>query len=209
MIQRAQDANARLRKGYPKGFALDATHHPHVTMLQQFVRTADLDRVLRRASQRCWPQRPTGWKLKAIQKLYLPLSADGLAGIVIEPTANLTGCKVEHYAMAPFTVEPDGTSAAFFTTDDGRDIQRSPIDYVGPFCAQSSAGQKFNPHVTTGEGRADLKQNARRAVRNVHVLADRSIDLPAWQFWNGPKATQGLGVEALRPFCVVNVRFGS
>ena len=30
---------------FPKGFALDATHHPHVTMLQQFVRTPDLDKV--------------------------------------------------------------------------------------------------------------------------------------------------------------------
>jgi hypothetical protein len=35
MIQHAQAANARLLKAFPKGFALDATHHPHVTMLQQ------------------------------------------------------------------------------------------------------------------------------------------------------------------------------
>ena len=38
MIQHAQADNARLLKAFPKGFALDATHHPHVTMLQQFVR---------------------------------------------------------------------------------------------------------------------------------------------------------------------------
>jgi hypothetical protein len=37
MIQHAQADNARLLKAFPKGFALDATHHPHVTMLQQFV----------------------------------------------------------------------------------------------------------------------------------------------------------------------------
>ena len=45
MIQHAQADNARLLKVFPKGFALDATHHPHVSMLQQFVRTADLDKV--------------------------------------------------------------------------------------------------------------------------------------------------------------------
>ncbi len=45
MIQHAQAANARLLKSFPKGFALDATHNPHVTMLQQFVRTADLEKV--------------------------------------------------------------------------------------------------------------------------------------------------------------------
>jgi hypothetical protein len=41
MIQHAKDANARLLKSFSKGFALDETHHPHVTMLQQFVRTDD------------------------------------------------------------------------------------------------------------------------------------------------------------------------
>ena len=45
MIQHAQADNARLLKAFPKGFALDATHHPHVTMLQQFVRTADLEKI--------------------------------------------------------------------------------------------------------------------------------------------------------------------
>ena len=45
MMQRAEAANARLLKVYPKGFALDETHHPHVTLLQRYVRTADLDKV--------------------------------------------------------------------------------------------------------------------------------------------------------------------
>jgi hypothetical protein len=31
MIQHAKAANARLLKDFPKGFALDATHHPHVS----------------------------------------------------------------------------------------------------------------------------------------------------------------------------------
>src|SRR5262249_4373028 len=30
MIDHAQAANERLRKDFPKGFALDATHHPHI-----------------------------------------------------------------------------------------------------------------------------------------------------------------------------------
>src|SRR5271155_4100359 len=45
MIQHAMDANARLRKSFPKGFALDEPHHPHVSMLQQFVHTDDLDKI--------------------------------------------------------------------------------------------------------------------------------------------------------------------
>ncbi len=45
MIKHAQAANARLRQDFPNGFALDATHNPHVTLLQQFVRTADLEQL--------------------------------------------------------------------------------------------------------------------------------------------------------------------
>src|SRR5712671_7361431 len=51
MLQHAQADNARLLKAFPKGFALDATHHPHVTMLQRYVRTADLDKVYAAANQ--------------------------------------------------------------------------------------------------------------------------------------------------------------
>jgi hypothetical protein len=45
MLQHAMAANARLLKSFPKGFTLDETHRPHVTMLQQFVHTDDLDKV--------------------------------------------------------------------------------------------------------------------------------------------------------------------
>src|SRR5664279_6248630 len=37
MLQNAAANNARLLKEYPKGFALDETHTPHITMLQCFV----------------------------------------------------------------------------------------------------------------------------------------------------------------------------
>ena len=50
MVQHAKDANARLLKSFPKGFALDETHHPHVTVLQQFVRTDDLDKIFAAAN---------------------------------------------------------------------------------------------------------------------------------------------------------------
>jgi hypothetical protein len=45
MLQHASALNARLRGDFPKGYALDATHRPHVTLLQRYVRTADLPKV--------------------------------------------------------------------------------------------------------------------------------------------------------------------
>jgi hypothetical protein len=45
MLRHAAALNARLRLSFPKGYALDASHRPHVTMLQRYVRTADLPKV--------------------------------------------------------------------------------------------------------------------------------------------------------------------
>jgi 2'-5' RNA ligase len=149
MIQRAKAANARLLKAYPKGFALDATHQPHITMLQQFVRTAELDSVYAAADKVLANYKPTTWRLKAFKYYYIPDPPIGIAGIVIEPTEDLIKLQQELLdAVAPFTVKT-GTTAAFVTTEEGRDIQQSLIAYVANF-ASIGAGKKFNPHVTTG-----------------------------------------------------------
>jgi 2'-5' RNA ligase len=151
MMQHAQADNARLLKAFPKGFALDATHHPHVTMLQQFVRTADLDKVYAAAYKVFASEKPTSWKLKAFKYYYIPSPPIGLAGIVVEPTADLHRLQQELIdAVTPFTVKT-GTPAAFMSTEEGRDIQSFLIDYVANFVTIAS-GQKFNPHVTIGVG---------------------------------------------------------
>src|SRR5262245_37740078 len=72
MIDRAKAANSRLLGVFPEGFALDDTHHPHVTMLQQFVLTADLENVYAAAGKVFANEKPLGWKLNAIKYYYLP-----------------------------------------------------------------------------------------------------------------------------------------
>jgi hypothetical protein len=53
-------------------------------------------------------------------------------------------------AVGPYTVKA-GTPAAFYSDEDGRDIQKFLIDYVDNF-ATNAAGKRFNPHVTIGVG---------------------------------------------------------
>ena len=89
MMQHAKAANARLLESFPKGFTLDETHHPHVTMLQQFVRTDDLDKVFAAANAVMVKEKPTAWTLKAFKYYYIPSPPIGLAGIVVEPTEDL------------------------------------------------------------------------------------------------------------------------
>ena len=96
-------------------------------------------------------EKAAGWKLKAFKYYYIPSPPIGLAGIVVEPDADLHRLQNEIIeAVKPFTAKT-GTSAAFFSDDEGRDIQEFLISYVEHF-VQIAAGEKFNPHVTTGVG---------------------------------------------------------
>jgi 2'-5' RNA ligase len=151
MCQHARDANAELLKNYPKGFALDASHNPHVTLLQRYVKTADLDKVYHAADQVLAKEKPTTWKLHAFKYYYGKGGKTGLAGIVVKPTPDLTRLQQELIdAVAPFSLQT-GTAAAFVTTPDEPDIDKFTIDFVASY-ATIASGKKFNPHVTTGVG---------------------------------------------------------
>ena len=118
MIQHAEAANARLRKVFPEGYALDATHRPHITMLQRFVRSADLDKVYAAVDGVLAGEKPAGWTLKAFKYDYVVWDKAGVTVILIEPTDQLIQFQQKLIdAVAPFTVET-GTAAAFFTTPE-------------------------------------------------------------------------------------------
>ena len=89
MTVRARGVNARLLAVYPEGFALDADHQPHVTILQRFVRAADLNDLYAAANNVFASEDPTAWTLRASKAYYIPSPPIGLAGIVVEPTDDL------------------------------------------------------------------------------------------------------------------------
>jgi len=149
MLQHSADANARLLKVFPKGFALDATHRPHITMVQRYVQTADLDKVYAAVDNVLASEKAASWKLTAFKYYYIPSGELGLAGIVVEPTDDLLRLQQKLIdAVTPFAAKT-GTVAAFVSSEEGRDIQPFLIDYVADFVPNSS-GKNFNPHVTIG-----------------------------------------------------------
>ncbi len=149
MLQHSADANARLLKVFPKGFALDATHRPHITMVQRYVQTADLEKVYAAVGNVLASEKAASWKLTAFKYYYIPSGELGLAGIVVEPTDDLLRLQQKLIdAVTPFAAKT-GTVAAFVSSEEGRDIQPFLIDYVADFVPNSS-GKNFNPHVTIG-----------------------------------------------------------
>ena len=154
MLKHAEADNARLLNAYPKGFALDAAHRPHITLVQRFVRSADLEKVYAAAGQVLANAHVTGMKLEAFKRYYIPDKSLGVAGIVAKPTPELLKLQADVIAaVSPFTAET-GTSAAFVTTPDDPVIEPFLIDYVSTFVPKAS-GEHFNPHVTTGVARRE------------------------------------------------------
>jgi hypothetical protein len=154
MLKHAEAANARLLKVYPMGFVLDALHKPHITLLQRYVRTVDLDKVYAAVGNVLTHKKIADWKLKAFKYYYIPNNDVGLGGIVIEPTADLLKLQQELIdAVAPYTANT-GTAAAFATAPGNSDIQPALIDYVTAFVPKYS-GIHFNPHVTIGVATQD------------------------------------------------------
>jgi hypothetical protein len=149
MLQHSAANNDRLLSVYPKGFALDATHRPHITMIQRFVRTADLDKVYAAAHKVLAAANVNAMKLEAYKYYYVPSGPIGLAGIVAKPTPELLKLQEDIIAaVAPFTVDT-GTIAAFTAAHDDPAIDLQMIAYVSTFVPKQT-GDHFSPHVTTG-----------------------------------------------------------
>jgi hypothetical protein len=149
MLRHAQAANARLLKEFPKGYALDAAHQPHISCLQRYVRTNALENVYAAISNVLTTEHPAMWSLTAYKYYYIPWKGLGLGGIVIHPTDALLKYQQDLIdAVAPFTV-PSGTAAAYVTTPQDPEIVAPLIEYVAGF-VPNHTGKNFSPHVTIG-----------------------------------------------------------
>ncbi len=149
MLEHAAANNARLLGVFPKGFALDAAHHPHITMLQAFVRTVDLDQVYAAEEKVLAAANVNAMKLEAFKYYYAPAGATGVAGICAKPTPAILKLQADIIAAAgPFMVQA-GPIGAFTAPHEDPAIDAGIIQYVSTFVSKM-AGESFNPHVSTG-----------------------------------------------------------
>jgi hypothetical protein len=149
MLQHAEANNARLRAVFPKGFALDAMHRPHITLLQCFARTADLDKVYAAAGKVLAAANVKAMKLEAFKYYYAPAGATGVAGISAKPTPEILKLQADIIAAVKPYLEETGPIGAFTAPHDTPATDAMLIGYVSTFVPKMS-GENFNPHVSTG-----------------------------------------------------------
>ena len=149
MLAEAQTWNARLREQTPDGFALDATHTPHITLLQTFVAAEELDTVLAAVGKATAGLDVSGLELQATGLYHIPVGGLGLQGIVIEPSAELLAVQAAMIAaVAPFR-RSGGREQAFVPDATGAPFDPAMFAYVETFVPDRS-GPNYNPHVSTG-----------------------------------------------------------
>lgn len=148
-VARAKALNARLLASYPSGFALDAHHAPHITILQRFVPSADLDAVAQAVRQVVAAGPAVNWQSTATGLYNLLHGNLGAMGIVIQPTDDWRHLQQRIIdAVAPFAAA-QGTAEAFAPRLDGGPISQPTIDYVQAFVGPRT-GPNYNPHITVG-----------------------------------------------------------
>jgi hypothetical protein len=156
MVAHAEQVNARLLENHPRGFALDATHAPHITLLQCYIQTADLERVSAAVAAVLASKVVAGLPLRAIGYDYIQASPFDLASIVIEPGAELLRLQRRVIdAVGPYLAR-GGTADAFVDRPRSGTIDAT-IAHVEQYVPEHS-GEHFHPHVTVGVGREDFIQ---------------------------------------------------
>ncbi|MFN8257066.1 MAG: 2'-5' RNA ligase family protein [Bacteroidales bacterium] len=156
MLDSAKIYNERMQQNYSGAgsYSLDALHTPHITVLQCFVNTADLEKVYAAVAKVVKNEKPTKEKLTSKGFYYYPTNGLGLAGITINTTPALMRFQAKIIeALKPFIVV--GTDAAFVQNADGTPIAKGSDTYVNGFIPDHS-GAKYNPHVTIGLAHEDF-----------------------------------------------------
>ncbi|MBI3963564.1 MAG: 2'-5' RNA ligase family protein [Candidatus Kerfeldbacteria bacterium] len=150
IAETARQINRALRTEHPEGFALDDTHLPHLTLVQQYILTADLLDVFTNVDTVLASFKP------------VILTVTGIAGasfggisvpfMVLQQDSELQRLHEELLdRLLPFS--QDVRTAAAFMRDRGEIIRPTSIAYVADFTSRS-ARKNFDPHITLGVGDA-------------------------------------------------------
>jgi 2'-5' RNA ligase len=144
-------ANERLRAEYPPGFAFDASHVPHVTVLQRYVRKDMLEKAIAAVADVVGRSGVAGQRMTATGLYASAFAGVGMANIAVSATPELARLQEDLIvALAPFVVA-EGGPEAFVPEAGGGAVNDATVAYVRDFVPMSS-GANYKPHVTVGVG---------------------------------------------------------
>lgn len=141
--------NDRLRSSAHQSFAFDQTHRPHLTILQRYVRTQDLDKVYAAVTAAIANQHIAPWKLQAYQYGCIPWGDVDLLVVKIRKIPELVRLQRQLIKSIKTFAADKGSSSAFFRDKGDAPINSPTIDHVANF-VRASSGPKYKPEITVG-----------------------------------------------------------
>ena len=150
-IERAKKINTRMRESVPSGYALDATHQPHITTLQRYVRTADLDRVYDAVATTIASTDVSSLSYRAVAIGHTDwgVPGQGLAAIVLQPNTEVLAFQAALLEAVTAYTETGGTAEAF-VRDPGEQISQSTRDWVDGYVPNQIGEGHYIAHITVG-----------------------------------------------------------
>jgi hypothetical protein len=184
---RARELNARLRLSMPEGFALDSTHVPHITVLQRYVRTPELDQALGAVGELVAGADLATLTLhaSAIAHAEWETPGTGMASLMLGREPRLLALQGRLIAaLAPFA-SPGGTAAAFVTDAEEPGVNATTIGYVARFVPDHCASH-YEAHLSIGMARRrDLEAFSAEPFKPFDVKAEA---VAAYQLGNNGTA---------------------
>lgn len=154
-LERARAVNARLRQSVPSGFELDATHLPHITILQRYVRTAHLEKVYEAIQKTIAETDMSLLTFRAVAIKHIEWGPGSyLAGYFVKPSPEVIDFQAKLIATVNPFVEPGGTSAAYVTDTNDPEIDQSTLNFIEQYVPTHS-GSNYIAHLTLGFGTLD------------------------------------------------------
>ena len=152
-LARARQVNAQLLESVPAppGWEFDDTHLPHITTLQRYVRSEDLDQVYAAIEATIDATDMASLSFEALKITHADWGFPGIAPTVLQVAVSpgvLAFQAALVQAVAPF-VEPGGTADAF-VADPGEEISPTIIDWVEAYVPAQIGDGNYFPHITVG-----------------------------------------------------------
>jgi hypothetical protein len=151
---RARELNARLRLTMPEAFALDATHVPHITVLQRYVRAPELDQALGAVEAVVAGADLSTLTLHAasIAHAEWDTPGTGMASVMLGREPRLLALQGRLIAAVARFASPGGTATAFVTDAEEPDVNATTIGYVARFVPDHCASN-YEAHLSIGMAR--------------------------------------------------------
>jgi hypothetical protein len=148
LAERARAVNARIRARDARTVPLDATHVPHVALVRQFLRRADVDRVTQ-VLQKVRESSSLPMQLRLTGASVAPWNGSAMVCLDVERSAMLSALQEAVLAASIPFVAPRGDASAFVRDPPDAAIDVATLDDVSAFAVKNAAAN-YRPQVAAG-----------------------------------------------------------